>query len=61
MCMKRFILVFLSLLIGCSQYIPKPAPMPCEIKVRGECREQSASERSGAVVRGHGEDVKETK
>jgi len=60
--MKRFILLLLLFLTGCATQIPpvpKPAPMPCDMKVNGECRGQSASEKGGAVVRGHGDNSKE--
>ena len=61
--MKRFILVLLLFLTGCVTHIPipQPAPIPCDMKVNGECREQSASEKGGAVVRGHSEEVKDVK
>lgn len=55
--MKKYLLLFLLFLTGCSTQIPpvpKPAPLPCDIKVNGECRMQSASEKGGPVVRGHG-------
>jgi hypothetical protein len=38
-----------------------PAPVPCEVKVQGECREMTAGERNGAVTRGHHEDIKDIK
>lgn len=62
--MKRFILVFLLFLTGCVTHmpIPKPAPIPsCDMTVGGECRGQSASEKGGAVVRGHSEETKDIK
>lgn len=58
---KYLPIVILLLIQGCTTSIPKPTPMPCEMKVKGECREMTAGEKSGAVVRGHGEDIKETK
>ena len=61
--MKK-IVIFLGLIItGCATHtpIPQPAPIPCEVRVKGECRDQSASEKGGAVTRGHGEEIKETK
>ena len=65
MSMKK-VIVFLTILItGCATHtpIPQPAPVPipCEVKIKGECREMTAGEKGGAVTRGHGEDIKETK
>lgn len=61
--MTKFILVLLLLLTGCVTYtpMPHPAPIPCEVKIKGECREMTAGEKSGAVVRGHEKEVKEIK
>lgn len=63
--MKQFILFLLLFLTGCSTQLPpmpKPAPIPeCGMKINGECREQSASEKGGAVVRGHGQEAKDIK
>lgn len=61
--MKKILFIILALLTGCATHIPpmpQPAPIPeCGMKVNGECREQSASEKGGAVVRGHGDNSKE--
>lgn len=59
--MKVIILSLVIFLVGCAVQTSKPTPMPCEIKVRGECREMSASERGSAVVRGHSEQPKDSK
>lgn len=63
--MKKIVAIFLiATVAGCATYtpMPKPAPMPsCDMKVNGECREQSASEKGGAVVRGHGQEAKDVK
>lgn len=59
--MKKITVFLVLILTGCATYTPKPTPMPCEMKVKGECREMTAGEKSSAVVRGHGEDVKEPK
>ena len=64
MCMKQFILILLLFLTGCVTHIPMPQPAPipeCNMKVNGECREQSASEKGGTVVRGHSEEAKDIK
>ena len=61
--MKK-IIVFLTIIVaGCATHtpIPQPAPIPCEVKIKGECRELTAGERNGAVTRGHGEEVKDIK
>lgn len=59
--MKQILILFIIALSGCStQLPPKPAPA-CEITVAGKCRDMSASEKSGAVVRGHGEEIKDIK
>ena len=60
----KLIIVFLTMIVaGCATHTPilQPAPMPCEVKIKGECRDLSAGERAGAVTRGHGEDIKEVK
>lgn len=59
--MYRLLFIILALLAGCATHIPmpQPAPIPCDMKVNGECREQSASEKGGAVVRGHSQETKE--
>lgn len=58
----KLIIVFLTMIVaGCATHIPQPAPIPCEVKVKGECRDMTTGERAGAVTRGHGEDIKEVK
>lgn len=58
--MLKYILLLIAIsIVGCAT--KTPMPVPCEVKVRGECREMTAGERSGAVVRGHGEEAKEIK
>ena len=62
--MSRIIVLLIATIIaGCATHtpIPQPVPIPCEMKIKGECREQSASEKGGAVTRGHGGEIKETK
>ena len=59
--MIKILLLITAIIAGCATHIPQPAPMPCEVRVKGECREITASEKAGAVVRGHGEDIKEVK
>jgi len=60
--MVKYLLFAVFLLTNsCATRIPMPAPTPCEVKVNGECRGQSASEKGGAVVRGHGEETKDIK
>ena len=65
--MRKHLLLLSALLAGCST-VPMPAPMPapmpeskrsCDMTVDGECRTMSASEKGGAVVRGHEEKPKE--
>lgn len=61
--MKK-IIIFLTLIVaGCATHtpIPQPAPMPCEVRVKNECRDMTAGERNGAVTRGHEVDIKDTK
>lgn len=61
--LKYILLCLITIVTGCSTQlppIPQPAPIPqCGMKVNGECREMSASEKGGAVVRGHGDNSKE--
>ena len=60
--MKRLILLLIVLLVGCSTQLPpmpKPTPIPCDVKVKGECQVMSSSEKGGAVTRGHSETPKE--
>jgi hypothetical protein len=62
--MPRIIVLLVSMIIaGCATHtpIPHPAPMPCEVRVKGECRDMTAGEKTGAVTRGHGEEVKDIK
>ena len=62
--MLRIIVLLLTTIIaGCATHtpIPQPAPIPCEVRVKGECRDMTTGEKAGAVTRGHGEDVKEIK
>ena len=61
--MIKILLLITAIIAGCATHtpIPQPAPVPCEVRVKGECRDLSASEKTGAVVRGHGEDIKEVK
>lgn len=54
--MKKIIVLLTIIVAGCATH-----PRPCEVKVKGECREMTAGERNGAVTRGHGEDVKDIK
>jgi uncharacterized lipoprotein YajG len=54
--MKKIVVLLALLVAGCAT-----KPMPCEVKVKGECREMTASERNGAVVRGHNEEIKDSK
>ena len=60
--MLKYILLFLvTAIAGCTTIsIPKPAPA-CNVTVAGKCHDMSASEKSGAVVRGHGEEIRDTK
>ena len=63
--MKKFILILLLFIAGCATQpgsippIPKPAPMPCEMKVKNECRTMSSSEQAGAGSRGHSNNTEE--
>jgi len=57
--MKKILLLIIALLSGCATHIPQP--IPCEVKVKGECRDMTAGEKAGAIVRGHSEEVKDTK
>lgn len=59
--MIKILLLITAIIAGCATHIPQPAPIPCEVRVKGECRNLSAGERAGAVTRGHGEDAKEVK
>ena len=62
--MKRILLLCL-VLAGCSIVpksippMPKPAPMPCEMKVKNECRTMSSGEQAGAGSRGHSNNTEE--
>ena len=59
--MLKYIVFLLTILAGCStQPIPRPTPA-CDMTVAGKCHVMSAGEKSGAVVRGHGEEIKDTK
>ena len=55
--MIKILYLILVLLAGCATRTPMP--IPCEVRVKGECRELSPSEKAGPGVRGHGE-IKET-
>ena len=61
--MKVFFLLLAMIIAGCVTHapIPQPAPIPCEIKIKSECREMTTGEKNGAVVRGHSEDVQDNK
>lgn len=53
--MRLFILVLFLFVAGCAIQ-PKST---CAVKVKGECRNMSASEQGGAGTRGHAEEPKE--
>ena len=62
--MIRILLLLITAIIaGCATHtpIPQPAPVPCEVRVKGECRDMTAGEKNGAVTRGHGEEIKDIK
>lgn len=52
--MKQLLLLAIVLLVGCTTVKPI-----CEVKVAGECREMSPSEKVGPGSRGHEEKPKE--
>ena len=58
--MRSIFLIFLFLAGCATKPISMPAPI-CDMTVAGKCHDMSASEKSGAVVRGHGEEIKDTK
>lgn len=59
--MIKYIILIFALISGCTtQLPPKPAPA-CDMTVAGKCRDMSAGEKGGAVVRGHGEEAKDVK
>lgn len=61
--MKKIVILLALIVAGCATYtpIPQPAPIPCEVKVKGECRDMTAGEKGGAVTRGHEVDIKDIK
>ena len=61
--LRIIVLLVATIVAGCATHtpMPQPAPIPCEVRVKGECREMTAGEKTGAVVRGHSEEVKEIK
>ena len=59
--MKKLLLFLIVLITGCTTTpLPKPAPA-CDMTVAGKCREMTAGEAGGAAVRGHSEDIQDTK
>lgn len=59
--MKKIIVFITLVLTGCAIHTPKPTPIPCEVKIQGECRKLTAGEKGGAVTRGHGDTPKNDK